>query len=127
MVINVHKPNIVALIPARSGFLRVPGKNIRYLSGHPLIPFGPKDQPWHSSQYQTLPEIYVQNASLEIAWTKVVTDTKTIAGNIVIPFFTVDDEGLDINGEYDWKIINTMLEEGQATLPSIDLKPYSGN
>ena len=94
---------------------------------HPLIPISPKDQPWHSSQYQTLPEIYVQNASLEIAWTKVVTDTKTIAGNTVVPFFTADDEGLDINGEYDWKIVNAMLEEGQATLPSIDVKPYSKN
>ena len=35
----------------------------------PLIPFGPAEQPWHSSAYQALPEVYVQNSSLEIAWT----------------------------------------------------------
>ena len=33
----------------------------------PLLALGPAQQPWHSSQYQTLPEVYVQNASLEIA------------------------------------------------------------
>ena len=91
------------------------------------MPFGPKEQPWHSSQYQTLPEIYVQNASLEIAWTKVVASTRTIAGDTIIPFFTVNDEGLDINGEYDWKIVNAMLEEGQAVLPHVDIKPYKEN
>ena len=94
---------------------------------HPLMTFGPKEQPWHSSQYQTLPEIYVQNASLEIAWTKVVAGTRTIAGDTIIPFFTVNDEGLDINGEYDWKIVNAMLEEGQAVLPHVDIKPYKKN
>ena len=39
MVINANKPSVVALIPARSGSLRVPDKNIRYLSGHPLIAY----------------------------------------------------------------------------------------
>ena len=33
------KPNIVALIPARSGSKRVPDKNIRPLAGHPLIAY----------------------------------------------------------------------------------------
>ena len=28
--------------------------------------------PWHSTPYQALPPVYVQNASLEIAWTRVV-------------------------------------------------------
>ena len=48
----------------------------------PLLPLGPADQPWHSSQYPSLPEVYVQNASLEIAWTRVVFDERTIAGNV---------------------------------------------
>ena len=50
-----------------------------------------------------------------------------IAGDTIIPFFTVNDEGLDINGEYDWKIVNAMLEEGQAVLPHVDIKPYKKN
>lgn len=34
-----RKIKIVALIPARSGSLRVPGKNTRMLAGHPLIAY----------------------------------------------------------------------------------------
>jgi N-acylneuraminate cytidylyltransferase len=52
----------------------------------PLLPLTPPEQPWHSSQYQSLPEVYVQNASLEIAWSRVVFEGRTIAGNILMPF-----------------------------------------
>ena len=34
-----EKPRVVALIPARSGSKRVPGKNVRPLAGHPLIAY----------------------------------------------------------------------------------------
>ena len=90
----------------------------------PLIPFGPAEQPWHSSQYQTLPEVYIQNASLEIAWTKVATVNHTIAGNTLMPFITVDDEGLDVNSEYDWMLVERMVEVGDANLPPISQTPY---
>ena len=35
----------------------------------PLLPSAAGEQPWHSTPYQALPPVYVQNASLEIAWT----------------------------------------------------------
>src|ERR1051326_4680487 len=38
----------------------------------PLMPLSPEGQPWHSSQFAALPTVYVQNASLEIAWSRVV-------------------------------------------------------
>ncbi len=69
----------------------------------PLLPFGPPEQPWHSSQYPSLPEVYVQNASLEIAWSRVVFEDRTIAGNTIVPFLTTGHEGLDINTEQDWQ------------------------
>ena len=90
----------------------------------PLIPFGPMEQPWHSSQYPTLPEVYVQNASLEIAWTRVVTHGRTIAGNVLMPFMTVDDEGLDVNTEYDWMLAEQMLAVGDASLPPVSQSPH---
>jgi N-acylneuraminate cytidylyltransferase len=90
----------------------------------PLIPFGPSEQPWHSSQYPTLPEVYIQNASLEIAWTRVATVNHTIAGNTLMPFITVDDEGLDVNSEYDWMLVERMVEVGDASLPPISQAPY---
>jgi CMP-N-acetylneuraminic acid synthetase len=90
----------------------------------PLLPMGPANQPWHSSQYPTLPEVYVQNASLEIAMTRVVIEEKTIAGNVVMPFITRDSEGFDVNSNYDWDLAEHLVKTGQAKLPSINQSPY---
>lgn len=85
----------------------------------PLMPLGPAEQPWHSSQYQSLPEVYVQNASLEIAWTRVVFSGRTIAGNVLMPFLTEGYEGLDVNEERDWALLEELVRSGHARLPSI--------
>ena len=45
-------------------------------------------EPWHSTPYQALPLVYVQNASLEIAWTSVVFERHSIAGDVLVPFIT---------------------------------------
>jgi len=88
----------------------------------PLLPIGPADQPWHSSQYPSLPEVYVQNASLEIAWSRVVLAERTIAGTVVMPFLTRGAEGFDVNNPYDWELGEHMVRVGAARLPSI-LRP----
>jgi CMP-N,N'-diacetyllegionaminic acid synthase len=85
----------------------------------PLFPLSPPEQPWHSSQYQSLPEVYVQNASLEIAWTRVVFDGRTIAGNVLVPFLTQGYEGFDVNQPYDWQVAEELARSGQATLPPV--------
>jgi len=85
----------------------------------PLLPFGFAEQPWHSSQYQALPEVYVQNASLEIAWSRVIFQDGSIAGNVVMPFFTNDCEGFDINSEYDWRRAEELIQSGKVKLPQI--------
>ncbi len=90
----------------------------------PLLPLGPAEQPWHSSQYPSLPEIYVQNASLEIAWSRVVFENRTIAGNVVMPFLTRDDEGFDVNSEYDWQLAEYMVQKGEARLPHVNRTAY---
>jgi N-acylneuraminate cytidylyltransferase len=90
----------------------------------PLLPLTPPEQPWHSSQYQSLPEVYVQNASLEIAWSRVVFERRTIAGNVLMPFFTEDYEGFDVNSTYDWNLAEHLVDSGQARLPSISQSPY---
>ncbi len=89
----------------------------------PLLPLGPPGQPWHSSQYHSLPEVYVQNASLEIAWSRVVFEEYTIAGNVLMPFFTQGNEGFDINDERDWMLAEHLIHTGQAKLPSISADP----
>ncbi len=79
---------------------------------------GPQtDQPWHSTPYQALPQVYVQNASLEIAWTRVVRERRTIAGDVLVPFLTEGYEGFDINDAFDWMVAERLIAEGKVTLP----------
>jgi CMP-N,N'-diacetyllegionaminic acid synthase len=90
----------------------------------PLLPLGPANQPWHSSQYPSLPEVYVQNASLEIAWNRVVLEERTIAGNVLMPFLTQGDEGYDVNDVADWIYAEYLLSTGEATLPPVAQPPF---
>jgi len=90
----------------------------------PLLPFGPAEQPWHSTPYQALPPVYVQNASLEIAWTRVVFERRTIAGDVVVPFVTEAHEGFDINDPYDWMVAERLIADGAAVLPSVPQPSY---
>lgn len=89
----------------------------------PLLPMGPAEQPWHSSQYQSLFEVYAQNASLEIAWTRVVTEGRTIAGQVVMPFFTDGLDGFDINDAREWRLAEELVGTGEATLPPVSSPP----
>ena len=90
----------------------------------PLLPLSPAEQPWHSSQYQALPEVFVQNASLELAWVRVVRDTHTIAGVNIVPFLTEAHEGFDVNQPYDWRLAEELVRLGQAVLPAVSQAPY---
>ncbi len=92
----------------------------------PLLPFSNGQQPWHSSQYQALPEVFVQNASLEIAWSLVVTEGGTIAGQVVAPFLTDGFEGFDINRPDDWQAAESLVASGEARLPLVSVAPYAG-
>jgi CMP-N,N'-diacetyllegionaminic acid synthase len=86
----------------------------------PLLPLGPAELPWHSTPYQALPEVYSQNASLEIARSRVVFEGHSIAGEVVMPFFTEGFEGFDVNHPYDWQLAEQLIQTGEARLPSIE-------
>ncbi|MCA8962535.1 MAG: acylneuraminate cytidylyltransferase family protein [Planctomycetes bacterium] len=90
----------------------------------PLLPFGPREQPWHSSPTQSLPEVFVQNASLEIAWTRVVLEQRTIAGETVLPFRTDEWEGFDINDPEDFDRAERAVAAGSVPLPAIAETPW---
>ena len=82
------------------------------------------DGSWHSTPYQALPPVYVQNASLEIAWTRVVFEGRTIAGDVLAPFFTDGYEGFDINDRHDWLVAERLIADGEAVLPPVPQAPY---
>ncbi len=90
----------------------------------PLLPFSTQGAPWHSTPYQALPLIYAQNASLEIAWCRVVFDAQSIAGTVVMPFFTQGYEGQDVNTAYDWAYCEELVRKGQALLPRVTQPSY---
>jgi len=90
----------------------------------PLLDGAPPGRPWHSTPYQALPPVYVQNASLEIGWTRVVRETHTIAGERIVPFLTEGLEGFDINDPNDWWLAEELVRRGEAALPAVGRPPY---
>ena len=104
-----------------------PGKMwiVRGQRMYPLLPFGNGEQPWHSTPYQALPRVYVQNASLEIAWTRVVRERRTIAGDVLVPFLTEGYEGFDINDAVDWMVAERLIAQRKVTLPTLTQEPFA--
>jgi CMP-N,N'-diacetyllegionaminic acid synthase len=92
----------------------------------PLLASPPGGIIWHSSPYQALPPVYVQNASLEIAWTRTLLEQDSIAGTSIIPFFTTGFEGLDVNQLRDWWYVEELLRRGEVELPNVTSRPWSG-
>ncbi len=92
----------------------------------PLLPSAAGEQPWHSTPYQALPPVYVQNASLEIAWTRVVFEGRTIAGNVLVPFLTEGYEGFDINDPHDWLVAERLIADGEVEPPPVPQVPHGG-
>jgi CMP-N,N'-diacetyllegionaminic acid synthase len=91
----------------------------------PLLDQSHLDVAWHAGQYQALPKVYVQNSALEIAWTRVVSQTQSREGKVVAPFFTEGHEGFNVDDEDDWERAERLLGEGRATLPTLDRPPYA--
>ena len=92
------------------------GKTMR-----PLLDQSQLEVAWHAGQYQALPPIYVQNSALEIAWTRVVSQTGTREGRLVAPFLTEGHEGFNIDDEEDWERARRLLDAGEAELPDVTL------
>jgi CMP-N,N'-diacetyllegionaminic acid synthase len=90
----------------------------------PLLTDGPVNPPWHSTPYQALPAVYIQNASLEIAWTRVVLERRTIAGEVIVPFETEGYEGFDINDLTDWMVAERLMSDGTVELPRVPQASY---
>lgn len=76
-------------------------------NGREIVPvmqgFDERGTPWHSMPTQLLPTVYKQNASLEMARTGAIRQTRRISGASVSPFFTDPTEGFDINTQEDWE------------------------
>ena len=90
----------------------------------PLLDQSELDVAWHAGQYQALPPVYSQNSALEIAWTRVVTQTGTREGSVLAPFLTQGLEGFNVDDEDDWEQAARLVASGEATLPEVGRPPY---
>jgi CMP-N,N'-diacetyllegionaminic acid synthase len=95
----------------------------------PLLTQPEDETPLHSRQYQSLPEVYVQNSSLEIAWRRVLDPPlPTISGRRVAPFFTEGWEGFSIDYPEDVELAERVHARGEAELPPVPVpagEPYT--
>ncbi|MBI4538152.1 MAG: acylneuraminate cytidylyltransferase family protein, partial [Gemmatimonadetes bacterium] len=57
-------------------------------------------------------------------WTRVVFDGRTIAGNVLMPFFTQGYEGFDVNRPLDWRVAEELVASGEGRLPPVPRPPY---
>lgn len=89
----------------------------------PLLDDGGASLAWHSTPYQSLRPVYVQNASLEVAWVRTVDEFASIAGREVKPWVTESYDGFDLNREVDWLLLERLLDLGLANLDEPELVP----
>jgi CMP-N,N'-diacetyllegionaminic acid synthase len=86
----------------------------------PLLPQPTGETPLHSRQYQALPQVYAQNSSLELAWSRVLHEpVPTISGRRVAPFFTEGAEGFSIDYPDDVERAEQLAAGGKAALPRV--------
>ena len=84
----------------------------------PLINQDHLDVAWHSSQYQSLPIVYVQNSAFEFFWHSTFADTGTKDGTNIMPFFTNEFEGLSLDYEDEWKKLEQLTLKFPELLPA---------
>jgi CMP-N,N'-diacetyllegionaminic acid synthase len=113
----------VELVKQHPGKMWVLAEDRRTMS--PLLDQSHLEVAWHAGQYQALPPVYSQNSALEIAWTRVVSETGTREGRVVAPFFTQGYEGFNVDDEEDWQRAEGLLASGAASLPAISRAPYA--
>jgi N-acylneuraminate cytidylyltransferase len=93
----------------------------------PVLPVQSGVTDWYSSPTQTLPEVWIQNASLEIARLRNVTEQGSITGNRILGFETQGLEGFDLNTPQDLTVLHSFTHQFQQLLPTITIAPFDSS
>ena len=75
--------------------------------------------PTYNLPTQTLPEVWVQNASLEIVRRSSLLETRLISGRNILPIRMPGLEGYDINSQDDWDYLEFLILKHPDLLPKI--------
>ncbi|MDD2689539.1 MAG: acylneuraminate cytidylyltransferase family protein [Candidatus Omnitrophica bacterium] len=76
-----------------------------------FIPLEEKRPEAHTLSYQVLPEVFVQNACIDVVRTSVIFKKNSITGTEIIPFVMEEVESLDINTPLDFKFAELLMKE----------------
>lgn len=90
----------------------------------PVLTVQNSEVEWHSRPTQSLPRIWIQNASLEIAWSRCVTERNSISGEQIVGYECSGLDGFDINTAEDLDLLKIALRRQPTLLPKIDLAPF---
>ena len=91
----------------------------------PLLDQPLGEVPLHSRQFQALPEVYVQDSSMEIARMEVISEGRDIAGERVVFFAPDEREGFSIDYPDEFEEAERMIATGEAFLPPISQSPFA--
>jgi len=119
---SLRAVELVKQHPGKMWLLDEGGRTMR-----PLLDQSHLQVTWYAGQYQALPPVYHQNSALEIAWTRVVTETGTREGRVVAPFLTRGFEGFNVDDEEDWERAERLVAAGAVSLPAIATEPYGSS
>jgi len=81
-----------------------------------MIPIGIKPKESHTFSYQKLPEIYINNASIDITTSQTVFDKNSITGDDIGVYEMDELESFDINTPLDLEIANYLLRSGKVKI-----------
>lgn len=106
-----------------------PHKMWQKSGGGRIIPFMPlinetTSVESHSSPFQTLPPVFVQDASLEFCYVWVTRRLNSLTGTSILGFEMPGYEGFDINYLEDFETLSRLVNEGQVAIPDLAIDPY---
>ena len=94
-----------------------PGKMWIVDSNQEAFPFLPQilgQTPTHDKPTQTLPQVWAQNASLEIVRMEALLKTHSISGRRILSFELPGLEGFDINTQEDWNFLESLVAKNRG-------------
>ena len=75
--------------------------------------------PTHNRPTQSLEQLWIQNASLEITRLGSLLISKSISGNKVLAYEMPEFEGLDLNTHLDWKLLEAIIRDNPELIPNL--------
>lgn len=75
----------------------------------PFVPWNKKPKDAHTMAYHLLPEVYVNNASIDVTKPKTIFEKKSVTGTEILPFVMDEIESIDINDQTDFILVEELI------------------